>query len=74
MELSNKQTELINSSTNTNTLIEGYSGVGKSTVLLKRYEKLCNDFKVSPKDIVYIVNSSMKKQIILNHYKSITSK
>ncbi|MDF2699243.1 MAG: LexA repressor [Haloplasmataceae bacterium] len=73
MELSNKQQLIVNSTISENVLIEGYSGVGKTTALLKKYEKLYADAHTR-NETVYIVSDELKKMIALNHYNKFTSK
>ncbi len=74
MNLTPNQTEIIEAPLGFNLLIEGYSGVGKTTVLLKKYENLFKDQDVSRNDMIFIVSDYIKKEILLNQYSLLSSR
>lgn len=68
MKFSDNQIEIIDSELGTNLLIKGYAGVGKTTVLLKKYDDLVKNQSISRNKVVYIVSDELKKQITLQKY------
>lgn len=73
MELSNKQSEILESPPGCNLLIEGYTGVGKTTLLLKKYDDIIKTQYISRNNVIFIVSDEIKKQITLNQYFLIAS-
>ncbi|ERJ13753.1 ATP-dependent nuclease subunit A protein [Haloplasma contractile SSD-17B] len=58
------QNQIINASIEGITLINGYAGVGKSTVLLKRFEQLVNRYSIEEQEIIIVVKDSLKKAVL----------
>jgi len=74
MDLNINQMEILDAPLGFNLLIEGYSGVGKTTVLLKKYEQLFKNNQVSRNETILIVSNELKKNILLNQYFLLSSK
>ncbi len=74
MELSKNQMQVLLEPLGIDTIIEGYSGVGKTTVLLKKYEQIFTNNSISKNDAVFIVSNHLKKQIVLQQYFLLSSK
>lgn len=68
MDLSNKQREVLETPLGCNLLIEGYTGVGKTTILLRKYEEIIKKLHISRNNVIFIVSDEIKKQINLNKY------
>ncbi len=74
MNLTDNQNQIIESDLGQIYLIEGYTGVGKTTVLLKKYEQLFKKHKISNNDVIFIVSDELKKYIISQKYLLLSSK
>ncbi len=74
MELTKDQMKVVETPLGVNLLIEGYSGVGKTTVLLKKYEQLIKNKQVSRNETIFIVHDEIKKQIVHDQYFLLSSK
>lgn len=68
MNLSENQKNILDKPLGLNLLIEGYTGVGKTTILLKKYEQIIKNHMISRNKIIFVVSDEIKKQINLNRY------
>lgn len=71
MELTLKQQEVIEYPLNNTILITGYAGTGKTYALLNKYLNLCQNYKVPPQDMLFIVKDDIKKDMTLLMYNVI---
>jgi hypothetical protein len=71
MDLLKEQLDIIQTNMNTVQLVEGYSGVGKSTVLLHKFFDVLNHNEIYKDELLIVVKDDVKKIRLINDAKKV---